>query len=162
MPGLIKNTKGCDKLKTRTKKKGGKLISQNCSQKCKNAVKKGHSYKSFSSIPKQDIRSKVELCGKTVKKLSAKDKKKIKAIRKKQQSDFDKFRQLEKEFNKTALITKVEGCAELKNKRKFNIRTLNCRKECEDEFKKGNYFKKERNPNYCGEGVKNRSKKKTK
>ena len=149
----IKNEKQCKKLKSR-KARGKK---QNCAQKCINAFKTGDTFKYYKSMPKLDIRDKIELCGK---KMSKKNNNKIKSNKKKRIQEFKKYKEEQKKFNKTALITKEEDCENLLPKRRFKVKTINCAKECKNEFKKGNWYKKDMNPNYCGSGVKSRSKNK--
>lgn len=148
----IKKSKQCKKLKSRK----GKGSKQNCSQKCTNAFKEGNTYKYFKSMPRLDMRDNIELCGQ---KISVKHKNKKTKLKKKKMKDFRKYKEEQKKFNKTAIITKIEKCKELKSKRRFKVKTINCSEECKNEFKKGNWYKKNMNPNYCGDGIKSRSKK---
>ena len=63
---IIKNISNCLKLKSRSKKHYGKMLSQNCSKKCSNAFKKGLLYKSYNNKKNLDIReSKPDICGYT-------------------------------------------------------------------------------------------------
>lgn len=64
MKNNVKNEKQCKKLKSR-KARGKK---QNCAQKCINAFKTENTFKYYKSMPKLDIRDKIELCGKKMSK----------------------------------------------------------------------------------------------
>jgi len=67
MTNYINTLSGCSKLKDRSLNFYGKQIKQNCSSKCKNALKKGYSFNSKKVAPSSDqqlnIRDSPNLCG---------------------------------------------------------------------------------------------------
>jgi hypothetical protein len=157
---IIKNIKGCDKLKSRNLfvKILSKNLSQNCSKKCSNALKKGLLYRSYKEMPNPksfNIRDRQpDICGRSFKPLTKKEKEfKKKRGNKfwiktdKELKEYEQYKKKEKEFNKTALLTKVEQCDNLKSKRRFRIKTVNCKEECKGEFKKKLFKKKFRSKN---------------
>ena len=172
----IKQISGCSKLKSRSTKHYKRKLNQNCSQKCKNAIKKGFIYKSFKKQPSGpfDIRDRnPDICGRVFKPLSQKEK----AFKKKtgnrfwikNEKDWQKFQKhlklkknAKKEFKKSGqktLITEIEDCSSLKSKRLGNV-TKKCKELCKNELKKGHWFKVDFSPTYCGGRVRKRSSKK--
>lgn len=173
---IIKQSSRCSKLKSRSMKHNKRNINQNCSQKCKNAFKKGLIYRSYKKQPSGpfDIRDiNPDICGRSCKPLTQKDKtfKKKTGNRFwiKNEKDWQMYqkrikleKKAKKDFKKTGqktLITKTEDCQNLKSKRLGNV-TKKCKDLCKEELKKGNWFKIDFSPTYCGGRFKKRSSKK--
>lgn len=144
---IIKNISQCLKLKSRSKNHYGKKINQNCSKKCSNSLKKGLLFNSYSNIPNLDIRDKPEICGYQIQNKSNKYNKSNKIVYKKLKGE-------------KSIITKIEDCNELKPKIRFKRYKINCANECKTDLKNGFWYKKNFNPNYCGNKMKNRNKSK--
>ena len=105
MTNYINTLSGCSKLKDRSLNFYGKQIKQNCSRKCKNALKKGYSFNSKKVAPSSDqqlnIRDSPNLCGSANKSSKIKLGKTINSIGSNKNSKSRKYKSRKSKKNKS-------------------------------------------------------------